>query len=518
MRKNLPVSQREYMLPDGTNLVSTTDLKGIIRYCNPGFIEVSGYAREELLGSPHNLVRHPDMPAEAYRDLWKTIQSGRPWSAVVKNRRKNGDHYWVMAHVTPILEQKKVTGFMSVRTRPSRQEVEAAEALYARMNSNSGNGKAGVRLSEGRVVKAGLSGWLHQRSQMDLPMRFGAAVALPALAGVAAALMPMQDLWMRGAAAATIVALCGIAITWLIRSAAAPVEALVDVVNVMAAGDLSAHLQERRLDSVGRLYRGLNQLGVTLQTIVGDVRRATDGLNVATGEIAAGNQDLSERTESQASSLEQTAASMEQMTSSVSQNGLAANQAKDMAVKSSVDAEKGRNAVVQSIDTMEKIRVSAHKISAITSTIDGIAFQTNILALNAAVEAARAGEQGRGFSVVAAEVRALAQRAAGAAREIRKLIEDSVSRVEQGSEVISEAGRSIDQVVDSVRQVSQLIADIAGASSEQASGIAQVNDAVMQLDGVTQQNAALVEQAAAAAQTLRSRAIELQHTVEIFRI
>jgi aerotaxis receptor len=518
MRKNFPVTQREYALPDGTNLVSTTNLKGIITYCNPGFIETSGYTREELIGSPHNLVRHPDMPAEAFRDLWDTARIGRPWSAVVKNRRKNGDHYWVLAHVTPIVESGRSVGYMSVRTRPTREQIDQAQALYSRMQAQADAGKRSVGLSEGRVVSAGPVGWVRRHLQLGLRARCAMVVTGVLLTAQAYALLAPGGPWSWLGGPALAIVLAGAGSAWLWRGVVRPMESLVEVVNAMAAGDLSVHVEEARFDQIGRLCRGLTQLAVTLQTIVGDVRRASDGLEVATREIATGNQDLSARTESQAASLEQTAASMEQMTSSVGQNGLVANQAKDMAAQSSHVAERGRAAVGEAIGTMGSIQDSARKIAAITATIDGIAFQTNILALNAAVEAARAGEQGRGFSVVAAEVRALAQRAAAAAREIKKLIEDSVERVEQGSQVIGEAGRTIDQVVESVRQVSQLIAQIAGSTSEQASGISQVNDAVTQLDGVTQQNAALVEQAAAAAQTLQTRAKELQHTVQVFRI
>jgi aerotaxis receptor len=518
VRRNLPVSDREYPLPDDANLVSSTNLKGIITYCNPAFIEVSGFTREELSGSPHNLIRHPDMPAEAYRDLWATIQAGRPWTAMVKNRRKNGDYYWVLAHVTPILEAGRPAGYMSVRTRPQRDQVERADALYARMRAEAESGALKTRLREGQVVAGGLLGRLRDLLRLGLRARCAVAIAATAAGCEAYALLAPEGARSELGGPALAIALSAAAAVWLSRTVAAPLEHAVAVVNRMSAGDLSSHLAETRLDQIGRLARGLNQLGVTLQTIVGDVRHAVDGLDVATREIADGNQDLSRRTEAQASNLQQTAASMEEMTSALSQNGSVAASAHQMVERSSRAAEQGRSAVAEAIGTMGSIQESARRIAAITATIDGIAFQTNLLALNAAVEAARAGEQGRGFSVVAAEVRALALRAAAASREIKGLIDDSVQRVDQGSKVIDEAGRTIAEVVESVKRVSELISEIAGTTQQQASGISQVNDAVTQLDGVTQQNAALVEQAAAAARTLRQRAGDLQQTVKVFRI
>jgi aerotaxis receptor len=517
VRRNLPISDREYPLPADANLVSTTNLKGIITYCNPAFIEVSGFSREELTGRPHNLIRHPDMPPEAYRDLWATIQAGRPWTAMVKNRRKNGDYYWVHAHVTPIIEQGRPVGYMSVRTRPERSQVEQAQALYARMCSEAASGGLKTRLSEGHVVPGGALGRL-RRLRLGLRGRCAVAIAATAIGCEAYALLAPAQAWSSLAGAVLATALAAAAAAWLWRSVVTPLEQAVAVVNRMAAGDLSSHLAEERLDEIGRLSRGLNQLGVTLQTIVGDVRRAVDGLEVATQEIAEGNQDLSRRTEAQASSLQQTAASMEEMTSALGQSGSVAASAHQMAERSSRVAEQGRTAVAEAIGTMRNIQESAGRIAAITATIDGIAFQTNLLALNAAVEAARAGEQGRGFSVVAAEVRELAQRAAAAAREIKGLIDSSVERVDQGSRIIDEAGRTIGEVADSVKRVSDLISEIAGTTRQQASGISQVSDAVTQLDGVTQQNAALVEQAAAAAHTLTQRASDLQQTVQVFRI
>jgi methyl-accepting chemotaxis protein len=252
--------------------------------------------------------------------------------------------------------------------------------------------------------------------------------------------------------------------------------------------------------------------------IVGEVRQGTDTIATASGQIAAGNMDLSSRTEEQASSLEETAASMEELTSTVKQNADNARQANQLAVSASSVAVRGGSVVNQVVGTMGSINASSRKIVDIIGVIDGIAFQTNILALNAAVEAARAGEQGRGFAVVAAEVRNLAQRSAAAAKEIKTLIGDSVEKVEEGSKQVAEAGKTMDEIVDSVKRVTDIMAEIQAASQEQTQGIEQINQAITQMDQVTQQNAALVEEAAAAAQSLQEQASGLSQVVSVFKL
>jgi methyl-accepting chemotaxis protein len=255
----------------------------------------------------------------------------------------------------------------------------------------------------------------------------------------------------------------------------------------------------------------------SLVRIVGEVRQDTDTIATASAQIASGNQDLSSRTEQQASSLEETASSMEELTSTVRQNADNARQANQLAVTASDIAVKGGTVVSQVVDTMDAINTSSKKIVDIISVIDGIAFQTNILALNAAVEAARAGEQGRGFAVVAAEVRNLAQRSASAAREIKGLIDDSVEKVESGSRLVGEAGATMDEIVASIKRVHDIMGEITAASVEQSDGIEQVNQAVAQMDQVTQQNAALVEEAAAAAESLQDQAKNLVDVVSVFQ-
>ena len=304
-----------------------------------------------------------------------------------------------------------------------------------------------------------------------------------------------------------------------------PINYAIKVVGRVAQGDLVKRKNDLidmvpgdAQDEPGRLMVGIRTMTEELRKIVGDVRMGTDAMMVATSEIASGNADLSARTESQASSLEETASSMEELTSTVKQNADNARQANQLVVSASESAVKGGQVVSKVVDTMGSIKDSSKKIVDIIGVIDSIAFQTNILALNAAVEAARAGEQGRGFAVVASEVRNLAQRSAGAAKEIKALIGDSVEKVELGNKLVDQAGTTMQEIVTSVKMVADIMSEISAASQEQSSGIEQVNQAVGQMDEMTQQNAALVEQAAAAAESLHDQGKKLSTVVSTFKM
>nr|WP_241687886.1 methyl-accepting chemotaxis protein [Janthinobacterium sp. 17J80-10] len=291
----------------------------------------------------------------------------------------------------------------------------------------------------------------------------------------------------------------------------------VQLAERIAAGDLTVAIDTKAGDQSSMLH-ALREMRDSLASLVGQVRNGTDAIASASREIAAGNMDLSSRTEEQASSLEQTASSMEELTSTVKQNAENARQANSLALSASDVASQGGAVVSQVVDTMGSINASSKKIVDIISVIDGIAFQTNILALNAAVEAARAGEQGRGFAVVAAEVRTLAQRSAAAAKEIKELIGDSVEKVDTGARLVDQAGSTMQAIVDSIRRVTDIMGEISAASQEQTAGIEQINLAITQMDDVTQQNAALVEESAAAAQSMQSQADRLSQVVGVFKI
>jgi methyl-accepting chemotaxis protein len=304
----------------------------------------------------------------------------------------------------------------------------------------------------------------------------------------------------------------------LARRTVSELVTLTKNVTDLAGGNLAAPFALRSQDEVGEMARALEGMREALSRMIVNIRGTSESIRTASSEVAQGNQDLSSRTEQQASSLQQTAASMEEMTSTVKNNADTASQASQLASAASEVAERGGTVVSQVVSRMSEISHSSRKIEEIISVIDGIAFQTNILALNAAVEAARAGEQGRGFAVVAGEVRNLAQRSAQAAREIKSLIADSVSKVEAGSTLVNEAGQTMGDIVAQVKRVTDLIGEITSATLEQSSGIGQVNQAVAQLDQMTQQNAALVEQSAAAAQSLKDQADRLAEAVATFKV
>ncbi len=718
MRINMPVTSVEREMRDGEFLVSRTTPKGVITYINEPFVEISGYTEQELIGQAHNIIRHPDVPSEAFADFWNTIKQGKPWSGMIKNRSKDGSYYWVYANATPVREHGRITGYMSVRSKPSRDQIQTAEALYRGMRE----GSAKVHLVAGEVVADNWWGMIRRKiHHLSLRTRIILLATLPLLIMAGSAwLMVEHHAGLAIAGMAASICLAGGMGAMLYRSIRRPVDTLIAHLEKMAQGDYTSQIMVRRHDEIGtltealksmqiragvdfteirrmnvenlrirnaldiatsavmiadtagrvifmnrrvreilasetdeatvrrtlqdqlvaltepkqvdnvrirervyslilmpvtnesgtragsvvewrdrtqeltvekevmdivraavagdfskrlivegkegffrQLVEGINRLMETtsqglgelagilealaegnltrqitseysgmlgklkddsnttmlqLTDIITQIKEAAGLIGMASREIADGNMDLSHRTEEQAANLEETAASMEELTTTVKQNADNARQANQLAVSASGVAVKGGEVVSQVVQTMGAINDSSKKIVDIISVIDGIAFQTNILALNAAVEAARAGEQGRGFAVVATEVRTLAQRSAAAAREIKELISSSVHKVEDGTQLVDQAGRTMEEVVLSVKRVTDIMGEISAASQEQSLGIEQVNQAISQMDEITQQNAALVEQAAAASESMREQAEHLSRAVAAFKL
>jgi methyl-accepting chemotaxis protein len=727
MKINEPITDHEIKLQNGQELVTKTNLKGVITETNSAFIEISGFSRDELVGKNHNVVRHPDMPSAAFKDLWETLKLGRPWTKLVKNRCKNGDYYWVKAHVTPVFRNGNIVEYMSVRTCPTAQEIELSEKLYAQLKNEEAvipspskvvkanlidginrYGLIGVAcavlvnivvylaelpaealmlgpavaffvmlfgaqsfivknviqplhetkrnmltVSEGDylvdipVEEAGEAGELkrsvkmlavklgfevndakevgrnaqrikvaldnvssnvmladnngdiiyvndaaiemmsnaqsdiqtqlpdfeaseilgsnfdifhknpeHQRSLLEslkttfdgkikVGLRSFRLIANPVVdehADRLGTVVEWTDITAQLTAEASIGDLIEKAsqgelgqrldtqlysgfmksistgVNEMLDAVVQPLQELKRVLEALAEGDLTQKMNGNYHGDFLELNTALNTSIHNLANMVSEIRGAGTNISMGSSEISTGNATLSQRTESQAASLEQTAASMEEMTSTVRQNADNAQEARNLAAEARVLAKKGGSISKKVEVSMGDISASSRKIAEIIGVIDEIAFQTNLLALNAAVEAARAGEQGRGFAVVASEVRNLAQRSAGAAKEIKELINDSVKKVEEGGSFVDESGKALVEIMESIENVTVIVSEIAAASREQATGIEQVNVAVTKMDEGTQQNAALVEEVAAASSFMEEQAGQLQQLVSAFNI
>lgn len=516
MRVNMPVNDYEYVLGPDEQIVSRTDLRSHIVYVNDAFCRASAYSRDELLGEPQNIVRHPDMPQQAFADLWSTIQDGRPWTGIIKNRRKDGGFYWVRANVTPLLEHGRMTGFMSVRSRPEREEIRAAEALYAAL----GDG-ASVQMHGGSVRPVGLRGVWQRLLAQPFARKLAVATLLPAMLFLALALLVHMPGW--STPLSTALALLGGAFSlgagiWLQQRLVAPLQQANAVADRLVGGDLRQSLPEQGEPELASLLQQINQLKSNLLGVLRDVH--VRALNVDTGvhEIALGNSDLAQRTQRQANNVETTASSMQQLASTAQNNARGAREASDLMQRASGVAGDGGRAMAAVKSSMDAMTGSTQQMSSIIALIDSIAFQTNMLALNAAVEAARAGEQGRGFAVVASEVGNLARRSKEAAGEIRTLIDSSLRHTEEGGRQVEAASGVIDRVVSTVTQVTSLMHEIAQASDEQGRGVAQVSQAMLDMDRSTQDNAALVEQLAATAQSLERQTRQVQDAMAMFAL
>ena len=498
------VTQNEYPLDDDTTLMSTTDVHSYITHANDTFVQVSGYQLDELTGQPHNMVRHPDMPKAAFADMWYTLQQGEPWSGIVKNRRKNGDHYWVRANAVPMVRRGQVTGYMSIRTRATAEEIAAVEPLYRALN----DGRCKKRIHKGLVVG---KGWLGKLPAMPLRWRVRSVMAV-LFAGLAATLAATSAGWLPLAAAAVVMLMGTLLFE---QQIVRPIENVARQALKVATGERNSVQHLNRSDELGLTLRAVGQLGLMCRWLINDVSSQVVSVRDGSDRLAQGNEDLNDRTRQTVANVQQTVATMNQMAASVQSNSETAAEVDKLSVAASSAATKGGNAMQTVVKTMDDIADSTQRIGSITSLINDIAFQTNILALNAAVEAARAGEQGKGFAVVAGEVRHLASRSASAANDIRKLIDASASKVQSGSEQVHAAGRTMDDIVEQVKNVTQLIAQISHATSEQATGLSELTRAVAELDSITQKNADLVEESAHISAMVKHRAGRLKDAVTV---
>ncbi len=548
MRDELKVREE---IMNTTSIVSEANLKGDIMSVNEKFLQVSKYPKNELIGFGHNTTRHPDMPKEVFKQMWATIGRGQIFRGVVKNRAKDGTPYYVDAVIAPFVDKKtgKPRKYLGVRYDITEQEIQrqnmqgimdAIDKSYASVEFNL-DGTI-IKANENFMKTMGYSldeiKGHHHRMFCDPAYtatgeyaafwqklnrgEFDSGVYRRLGKGgkevwIQASYNPIKDEMGRPFK----VMKFAIDVTAQKR-AQAQLEACMGEAQVslgaLAHGDLTQPLQGTYEGELNKVKTSINEALANLTATMTTVREAVEAVTTASEQITKGNEDLSQRTSEQASALEETAASMEEMTSTVKQNADNAKRADQLAIAARETADKGGSVTKRAVDAMGEINKSSKKIADIITVIDEIAFQTNLLALNAAVEAARAGEHGRGFAVVAAEVRNLAQRSATAAKEIKGLINESIQRVADGSELVNQSGKTLEEIVSSVKRVTDIIAEISAASQEQASGLDQVNKAVMSMDETTQQNAALVEETTSAAQSMKEQAKALMHQVETFKI
>ncbi|MGP3591932.1 methyl-accepting chemotaxis protein [Vagococcus sp. WN89Y] len=509
MKRNTPVTHNEYLLNEGTTLLSTTNTHSHITYANTAFIDASGFSEEQLLGEPHNIIRHPDMPPAAFGDMWFTIQQRDSWTGMVKNRRQNGDYYWVRANVTPVYQHGKLTGYISVRNIPQREEIKASAELYQQVFENK---LRGHRFYKGLVVRRGLFSFLSLFQRINVSQRLNLAAILTLT------LLLILQLVSFGLAekiigTAVVIATLGIFLHYQI---ARPLKIVLAQTKKVVSGRKADYPHFNRVDEIGMLMRLVNQSGLNLNSLVGDVSAQINGIRTISQRISQEGESLQQRTEETSADLHQTAVAVEEIASAVRQTAHTASGAMSHADETSASAVNSGERMKQTINLMESVAADNSKIVDIIGVIDSIAFQTNILALNAAVEAARAGEAGRGFAVVAAEVRNLAQHSASAAREIKTLIEHNVANVKNGVESVVDTETHLSTMIDSVFAMSLMIKEIGTATHEQTQALEQINQSVSRIGTMTHNNTSMVEHVTSAADDLTGRAARLHRAVHVF--
>lgn len=541
MRNNQPVTGREYPFPQGQTVISYTDLKGQITRANEIFIELSGFTKDELIGKAHNLVRHPDMPPEAFRDMWDTLKKGRPWSGLVKNRRKDGDHYWVRAYASPLADG---SGYVSVRVAPSREEITAAEKLYAEMRNNES-----VRLDEGHVVSNNVfAKMMRPFTNLSIANRLWLLVA-NGVVGFAIALaggyFHISELNMM--AILTLGSIALLTQGWfVIRSIQNGLLQTKAAAESIATGDLTRPLPSASKDEIGDVNASLSVMRNNLHELIASVSEGIRDLKQTSSIVSDAAQNSSRVSEMQSDAASGMASAMEELSVSIDQVSEHANDAHTVSQKSSIQAVEGGNIIHNAASEMENISSSVNRvaekirgleeyskqISGIANTIREVADQTNLLALNAAIEAARAGEQGRGFAVVADEVRKLAERTAKATTEISGMINkiqegtveavnemsSSVVRVNEGVILARKAGDSVSNIREAAEQAAHEVDDISHAIQEQSMAARDIAQRIEKIAQGTEENTTASQQTFQSAMRMANLSKSLDELASRFKI
>ena len=513
MKVNAPVSEVEYFVPEGVSLVTATDLRGRITYCNASFIEVSGFELPELLGSPHNIIRHPDMPAEVFTDLWATIQAGKPWQGTVKNRRKNGEFYWVAAHVTPMRDGDRVVGFLSVRSRPHTNAVLSAASLYARLRSQARHSATRIAVEGGFVRHPSAAGRIadlllkahHSTSHGPLLACGLAGALIGAGLGLVAALvlLPLISLlaWLH-----------------LHRKTFKAQESILRDANRLAAGDLTTPVRVEPDGAFEEIQRALAQVSATLKAVVLDTRSELVELEDIVQSVAQGNERLAARSVVQIQSLDAASRSLGQLTESTHRDIREARSGSILATNATDLTQAGHEATQTVAIAMDAIVSSSNEINDFVRFIDEVAFNTNLMAVNASVEAAKAGPGVPSFSTVAADIRELARGVQDASQQMRKLMDSTTARIRAGEASASRAIISVTTVMEQILQVRDMLARIQKNTAHHERDIDATTLQIGHLVEISHQNTSMTAELHAAAQEMHERLGELKSSMRVFRL